>query len=238
MVNYWFCSESKEISLNILVTIKRHCIYYGPSSVTTFTSFSILWFCKHTNRYEYKRKYFCNAIYYLLAHIRLDVSVSRTQTVVNHTIRETRAIIMHTASHTVHITFHVLHNGEWTEIFKTLHSCKQYNTHSPHFTFQAIFLNTLLLMQTEQLCDCIQYLTKHMIKKAWVKIVDSILHHQKWISKMRFTCLLYTPWHIFYTFPSKIWHITWRMLSITSSFLPCTPSSYDHISLMQTLNVH
>jgi hypothetical protein len=57
--------------------------------------------------------------------------------------------------------------------------------------------------------------------KAWVKIVDSILHHHKLISKMRFTCLLYTSQHIFYaslcTFLWKMWRITW-MLSMTSCF--------------------
>jgi hypothetical protein len=121
----------------------------------------------------------------------------------------------------------------------TLHSLKHYNTHHislyiyiTHFTFQSIFLKALLLMQTEQLCECVHYLTKHIIMKACVKIVDSILHHHKWISKMRFTCLLYTLWHISYTslctFLWKMWHITWRMLSVTSCFSPYTQSTYDH----------
>jgi hypothetical protein len=121
-----------------------------------------------------------------------------------------------------------------------LHSWKHNNKHTTlhyihikHFTFQAVFLKALLLMQTKQLCDCIHYLTKHIIMKAWVKIVNSILHHHKLISKVRFTCLLYTPWHIFHTslctFLWNIWHITWRMLSMTSCFPPYTPSFYGHI---------
>jgi hypothetical protein len=68
--------------------------------------------------------------------------------------------------------------------------------------------------------------------KAWVKFVDSILHHHKWIFKMRYTCLLYTQCHILYkslcTFLWKIWHITWIMLSMTSCISPYTPSSYGH----------
>jgi hypothetical protein len=154
------------------------------------------------------------------------------------------AIIMHAETHT-NCTHHFSYFTQcWVNgNLETLHSFKQYNTHSPHFTFQAIFLKALLLMQTELLCDCIHYLTKHIIMKAWVKIVNSILHHHNWISKMRFNCLLYTPWHIFYTslytFLWKIGHITWRrMLSMTSCFSPYIPSSYAHISLMQTLSVH
>jgi hypothetical protein len=93
----------------------------------------------------------------------------------------------------------MLNDTRYTSLF-TIHTmvreCKLYNTHSYHFTFQAIFLKERLLMKTEQICDCIHYLTKHIIMEAWVKIVDSILHHQKWISKMRFTCLfLYSMTH-------------------------------------------
>jgi hypothetical protein len=136
----------------------------------------------------------------------------------------------------------------------TLHSRDQNNPHThthttlpyiyiKHFTSQAIFfLKALLLMQKDQICDCIHYLTSHIIMKVWVRIVDSILHHHKWIFKMRFTCLLYTHWHIFYTslctFLWKIGHITWRMLSMTSCFSPYTSYSCGHISLMQTLSVH
>jgi hypothetical protein len=173
---------------------------------------------------------------------KIDVWVSRIENVVNHTKRETTC--HHYACCITHFTHHFSCFTQWwvNGNLDTLHSCKQYNTHSPHFTSQTIFLEALLLMQTEQLCDCIHYLTKHMYMEAWVKIVDSILHHQKWISKITFTCLLYTQWQIFYTslctVLCKLWHITWRMLSITFSFSIYTPSSYDHISLLQTLKVH
>jgi hypothetical protein len=99
------------------------------------------------------------------------------------------AIIVHVASHTVHITFHVLHSAmKWEALHSIVGEWKSWNsaffeaehhTHTKHFTFQAIFLKALLLMQTEQLCDCIHYLTNHIIMKVWVKIVDSILHHHK-----------------------------------------------------------
>jgi hypothetical protein len=110
---------------------------------------------------------------------------------VNHTI------IVHAASQTVHITFHVLHNamkwevvhsivGEWKSWNSAFLEAEQLTHHTSlhylyikHLTFQATFLIALLLMQTEQLCDCIHYLTKHIIIKAWVKILDSILHHHK-----------------------------------------------------------
>jgi hypothetical protein len=139
----------------------------------------------------------------------------------------------------------MLHHTRYTSLFMfytIVGECKLFNTHSPHFTFQSIFLKVHLLMQTKQLCDWIHYLTKHIIMEAWVKIVDSILHHQKWIPKMKFKCLFYTPWHIFCTslctFLCKVWHITWRLLTISSSISPYTPSSYDHIPLLHTLNVH
>jgi hypothetical protein len=60
------------------------------------------------------------------------------------------------------------------------------------FTFQAIFLKALLLIQTEDLGDCILHLTKHIIMKACVKSVDSTLHNYKGIPTMRFTYLFYT----------------------------------------------
>jgi hypothetical protein len=90
-----------------------------------------------------------------------------------------------------------------------------------HFTFQAIFLKALLLMQTEQLCDRIHYLTNHIVIKTWVKIVLSVLHHHKWISNMRFTCLLYTPWHIFYTSLCKISlkHMTHNLKNVINDIL-------------------
>jgi hypothetical protein len=71
--------------------------------------------------------------------------------------------------------------------------------------------------------------------------LHSVLHH-KWNSRMRFTCLLYTPRHIYYTsqciFLRKIWHTTLRMLSMTSSVSPYNQSSHDHIFLIQTINIH
>jgi hypothetical protein len=121
----------------------------------------------------------------------------------------------------------------------TLHSWKQYNTHThiyrPHFTIyithhftcKTIFLKALLLMQREQLCDCIHYLSKHIIMKSLVKMVDSILHHHKWISKMRFTCHFRHHDTSLCIFLRNLWHITWRMLSMTSCFSPYTPLILD-----------
>jgi hypothetical protein len=133
----------------------------------------------------------------MLTHVSLEVWVSRTQTFMNHTNRETTC--HHCAcciTHTVHITFHVLHNameweairsivGEWKFWNSAFLEAEQHTHHTSlyiyikHFTFQAIFLKALLLMQTEQSCDCIHYLIKHIIMKAWVKLVDSILHQHK-----------------------------------------------------------
>jgi hypothetical protein len=109
--------------------------------------------------------------------------------------------------HTLYTSLFIIYTMPWNEKsliplwvngnLGTLHSWKQNNTHHTsymyikHHTFPAIFLKALLLMQTEQLCDCIHYLTNHVIMKVWVKIVDSILHHHK--------CNMYAHWHIFYT---------------------------------------
>jgi hypothetical protein len=49
-----------------------------------------------------------------------------------------------------------------------------YNT---HFTLEPFFLKSLLLMQTQEICDGIHYLTKDIILKVWVKMVDSIVFH-------------------------------------------------------------
>jgi hypothetical protein len=84
-------------------------------------------------------------------------------------------------------------NSTFLEIVKHIQHTSLYILHI--FIFLAIFLKALLLMQTDQLCDCMHYLTKHIIMKVWVKIIDSVWHH-KLISKMRFTCPLYTPGYI------------------------------------------
>jgi hypothetical protein len=90
---------------------------------------------------------------------------------------------VHVASHNVDNPVHVLHNAmEWEAIHSTVGECKSWNcavveaeqhTHHSslyiyikHFTFQAVFLKAPLLMQTEQSCDCIHYLIKHIIMKA------------------------------------------------------------------------
>jgi hypothetical protein len=46
-----------------------------------------------------------------------------------------------------------------------------------HFTLQSVFLYALLLMQTQQLCDDVYYLTIHVILNVWVKLVDSVLYY-------------------------------------------------------------
>jgi hypothetical protein len=108
-------------------------------------------------------------------------------------MKKTLAIIVHVASHNVHNTVHGLHNamrwesadsivGEWK--FSDSHSWKQYNrphftVYNTHFTLLSIFLNALLLMQTEHLCIGMHYLTKHIIKKDLVKVEHSILYHTR-----------------------------------------------------------
>jgi hypothetical protein len=115
---------------------------------------------------------------------------------------------VHVASHTVYITFHILHTAmKWEAVHSIVGELKSWNcaffeaeqhthTHTTlhyiyiymcvcvyiyikQFTFKAVFLKAHLLMQTEQLCVCIHYLINHMIMKAWVKIIDSILLHHK-----------------------------------------------------------
>jgi hypothetical protein len=161
--------------------------------------------------------------------------------------------MLHPTLYTSLLPPHVLHSAMKWEAFDSLvaewkswnctfletvqytHTTPHFTVYITHFTFQSMFLQALLLMQTEHLFHCIQCLTKHMIIKAWVKIQDSILHHHKWISKMGFTCLLYTPWNIFHTslctFLWNIWHITWRMfqrlLVFTINTISLWPSVLD-----------
>jgi hypothetical protein len=96
--------------------------------------------------------------------------------------------------------------GEWK-------SCNTYilensTTHTEHitvyithFTSQSIFvLKVLLLMQSEQLCDGIHYLTEDIILNVWVKMVHCLQYHTiNEISESRFTCLWYTPRYIYHT---------------------------------------
>jgi hypothetical protein len=98
---------------------------------------------------------------------------------VYHSNRETPLIIVHVASHTVRITVHVLHNAmKWEtadSIVAEWKSCNSYilenstrhiahiTVYITHFTLQSIFLKALPVMQTEHLCDGIQYLTEDKI---------------------------------------------------------------------------
>jgi hypothetical protein len=205
----------------------------------------------------------CNYIHYLIKYIIMKAWVKIVDSIHHHhqLISKMRlTCLLYTPWH-IFYTSLWFHCG-WIEILElcilrrrtththtTLHyiyiyiyMCVCVYIYIKKFTFKAVFLKAHLLLQTEKLCVCIHYLINHMIMKAWVKIIDSILLHHKWISKMRFTCLLYAPWHIFYTslcrFLWNIWPITWRMLSMTSCFSPYTASSCGHISLMHTLSVH
>jgi hypothetical protein len=65
-------------------------------------------------------------------------------------------------------------------------------SHTSHFTLESIFLQSLLPMQKQEICDGIHYLTKDMILKVWVKMVDFIVYHTisaipKWDSAAFFT---------------------------------------------------
>jgi hypothetical protein len=73
------------------------------------------------------------------------------------------------------------HCGWWKSWNSTFFKTLKHTQHTSLyfitlFNLQSIFLKALLLMQTEQLCDGIHYLTKHIIIKAWVKMVDSIVY--------------------------------------------------------------
>jgi hypothetical protein len=123
------------------------------------------------------------------------------------------------------------------------------HTHTPHYivyithiTLHYIFLKTLLQMQTEKLCDGMHYLAEHVIMKCCVKMVDSVLYHTRNEFPKWETSAFCTAGHLFFrslsTFLRKIWHIISSMLPMTSYVSPYIPSTYDHIFLMQTINVH
>jgi hypothetical protein len=116
------------------------------------------------------------------------------------------AIIVHIGSHTVHISVYVLEHchgmgSRWFHCgvngnIGTVHSWKQYCTHTPlHYIFYTLHFLTYLLKITSTDANrpvMLLYTLPNQIynMKALVKMVDSILHHHKWISKMRLACLL------------------------------------------------
>jgi hypothetical protein len=82
----------------------------------------------------------------------------------------------------------------WETVDSIVGVCKSWNsyilenstTHTSHFivyithfTLESVFLKSLLLMQKQEKCDGIHYLTKDIILKVWVEMIDSILYLTK-----------------------------------------------------------
>lgn len=59
------------------------------------------------------------------------------------------------------------YNFDWRTVFRW----------NLHFTLHCVFLQALLLMQKQQLCDDVYYLTKHVIFTVWQKMEDNLLCH-------------------------------------------------------------
>jgi hypothetical protein len=169
-----------------------HCILHficsRTTSVTTFISLCVLWFGKHSNTEDAKKIIlWCCTLPTHTCNPR-SLGVSNTNRCESHQ-KGTQLPSLCMLHHTLNTSLFMSHTMPWngkpsTQLLVngnlgTLHSWKQYktHTHTHHFTFQSTFLKALPLKQTEQLCDCIHYLTIHIIMKALVKIVHSILHH-------------------------------------------------------------
>jgi hypothetical protein len=91
---------------------------------------------------------------------------------------------------------------------------------SLHFTSPSVLLQPLLLVQTEQLCDGVYYLTIHVILKGWVKMVDSFVNH---------TINEFAKWDL----PALILHTMTHSLHITAYF----SGNYD-TSLQECFHWH
>jgi hypothetical protein len=98
--------------------------------------------------------------------------------------------VQHTASY---MTAYIIHELGCLNVFRE----------ALHFISHSVCLETLLLSWTQQLCDDVKYLTKHVILKVWVRMLE-IIHCaliQKRFFKTSFSCpwYTYTVCHIQYT---------------------------------------
>jgi hypothetical protein len=98
--------------------------------------------------------------------------------------------VQHTASY---ITAYATHKLGCLNVFR---GCL-------HFISQSVCLETLLLGWTQQICDGVYYLTKHVILEVWAimfEIIHCVLIQNRFF-KTSFTCpwYTYTVCHIHYT---------------------------------------
>jgi hypothetical protein len=56
-----------------------------------------------------------------------------------------------------------------------VHTSQKTFSENLHFISQSVFLQSLLVMWTLQPCDGVYYLTRHVILKGWVNMVEFIL---------------------------------------------------------------
>jgi hypothetical protein len=154
----------------------------------------------------------------------------------------------------------------WRMEILTQYSWKHYKTHSTHhciYYTQTYKMRFQICLQRELALHFTVYLLTSTSTDAnravmqWCIIPNHIcnlesfgkigrlpsLSNHKKISKTIFTCPYCThcdilPTHHCAYLSEILWHITARLLSFTTSVSPYTPSPYDHIFLMQTLNVH
>jgi hypothetical protein len=113
---------------------------------------------------------------------------------------ETHLPFVYTMTHFLHITVIPLWVN-WN--LGNLISWIEHNTHT-HTLHTSLYILHIYLLKSiyTGAIRTVMWLStlpkKHIVMRAWVKILDSILHHHKRICKIRFPFLLYTPWHTFY----------------------------------------
>jgi hypothetical protein len=146
---------------------------------------------------------------------------------------------MHSWKHYTHRTHHCIYYIKTYKVW--LEDCLQMEL-ALHFTL-CLFTSTCADANTTVMWWCIlpnQTLNLSSVCENWR--CPSVSHHEQ-IPKMRFTCpncayydtLNYTS---LYIFCGLFCHMTARILSMKSYVSLETPSSYDHIFSIQTVNVH
>jgi hypothetical protein len=137
--------------------------------------------------------------------------------------------------------------------FGTVHSWKHTHTHththslSIHCIHYTLYFTVYLQKSTTTEANrsvmwWYAQPNQNIIMKGWVKLEDSSLYHTtndfpKWVSpaicKRHDIISTYHCAHL-----SENYDTTWRMLPMTSCVSPYIPCTYDHLFLMQTINVH
>jgi hypothetical protein len=160
--NYWFCSGWKEISLHTLVNIKIHTVH--------FTTYILYVLDQHQSQLLLHSVY-CDSVSTVIDANKIILSCCILTTHMwpyKFGCQEHKplwitpkgkplAIIMHAASHTVHITNHVLHNAmEWEAVDSIVGEWKSWNstfletvnTHTSLYIYYSLHFSDYLLKST------------------------------------------------------------------------------------------